>query len=153
PVERGSDACVVHLDRESEARHGVPIGVRADDPQVEARIADAGHGDVLAGAESSAVDDRVIVAGLAIPGVYLGRTVGHPEVLVARARRPGCGQLQLTTIDVDRIGDEAERDLVATAEDVRTGGLAAARICGSADAIVEVAAEVIAGPGPGRLDI
>src|SRR5436309_1342723 len=49
PVEQGLDARVHHVDRETEARHGIPIGVRTDGPEVEAWIAGAGNGNSLGG--------------------------------------------------------------------------------------------------------
>src|SRR5438093_188040 len=121
PFECGFDARVEHLDRETEAWHGVPIGVRADGPEVEARIASTGNNDGLddtdaAAAERSAVDDRVVVADLAVGAEHRAREIGQPEVLVAKARRPGRGQLQLTAVDVDRIRNEAECDHVAGAK-------------------------------------
>src|SRR5262249_36546161 len=45
PVERGVDVRVEHLDRETEAGHRVPVGVRADGPEVEARVASRRGGD------------------------------------------------------------------------------------------------------------
>src|SRR5262249_20671139 len=92
-VEIGHAARVGHLSRGPEACHWVPIGVRAHDPQVEARMAGTGGIDLLAGgaaaaAEYSAGDNRVVVTGLAVGAVHRGREVGQPEVLVACARRP-----------------------------------------------------------------
>src|SRR5262245_25117082 len=158
--ECGFDVRIEHLDRETETWHRVPIGVRADGPVVEARVASTGNNDGLEGgaavAERSAVDDRVVVADLAVGAEHRGRDIGQPEVLVAEARRPGCGQLQLrqrTSIGVDRIRDETERDRVATTEQARAVQLTATGIGRRADAVVEEAAEVIAGTGPGRLDV
>src|SRR6185436_15409508 len=51
------------------------------------------------------------------------------------------------------IRDHAERHRVAAAEQAGTRQVAAARICGRADAIAEEAAEVIARSGPRRLDV
>ena len=133
--------------------------MRADGPVVEAWVAvRSAKDDVLvrrtaAAAEQAVVDDRVVVAGLGVGPEHRGREVGQPEVLVAKARRPGGGQLKLTAIDEDRIGDHAERDLIAAAEQTRTGQVVAARVSGRTDAVVEVAAEVIAGAKPGRLDV
>src|SRR5207247_7119612 len=139
-VHQGYDARIHLGDRETEASHWVPIGVCADGPEVEARIAGAGGTDSLEGdatvaevAERAAGDDRVAVAHLGVGAVHRGRDIGHPEVLVAEARRPGGGQLQLTAIEVDRIRDEAERDRVAAAEQARTGEVAAAGIGHRAD--------------------
>src|SRR5262249_24126976 len=77
----------------------------------------------------------------------------QPEVLIAEARRPGCGQLQLTAIEVDRIGNEAERDRVVGAEQAWTVQVGAAGVSGRALAVVEEAAEMIARTGPWRLDV
>src|SRR5262249_14507423 len=104
-------------------------------------------------AEQGAVDDRVVVADLGVGPPQRGREVGQPEVLVARARRPGCGQLELTAVDEDRIRDHAERNPIATVEQARAGQVAAAGVCGRALAIVEEATEVVAWAGPGCLDV
>src|SRR5690349_9225889 len=65
-VKRRLDACVEHVNRETEARDWIPIGHSADGPVVEARIAcSSGRPDdvlghsTTAGAEQVAVDDRV----------------------------------------------------------------------------------------------
>src|SRR5262249_6109495 len=81
------------------------------------------------------------------------REVGKPEVLPAAARRPGRCQLELTAVDEHAVGDHAERDRIAGAEQTGTAQVAAARIGGRADAVVEVATEVVARTGPGRLDV
>ena len=73
--------------------------------------------------------------------------------LVTSACRPSCGQLQLTAVDVDCIRDEAERERVVGAENASAGVGVTGGVGGHADAVVEVAAEVIAGTEPRRLDI
>src|SRR6185369_17635737 len=74
-------------------------------------------------------------------------------VLVARARRPGGRQLELTAVDEDAVGDHAERNRVAAAEQAGAVQVAAAGVSGCADAVVEVAPEVIAGASPRCLDV
>src|SRR5262249_591336 len=116
------------------------------------------HDDVLvygtiAAAEQAAVDDRVIVSDLRIGSVDRGRDVGQPEVLIATARRPGGGQLELAAIDEDAVGDHAQRNRVSAGQQAGTAQIAAARIGRRADTVVEVAAEVVAGTSPGRLDV
>ena len=104
-------------------------------------------------AEYAAVDDRVVVADLAVGPIHRSRDIRHPEVLVAKARRPGSGELKLTAIDVDRIRDHAKCHGVAAAEQAGARQVEAAGVSGRALAVVEVAAEVITGTRPGRLDV
>src|SRR5262249_1896754 len=69
PVERGLHLGPHHVNREPEACDRVPVGVRADEPEVEARVAGCGgsNEDVLTtSTEQAAVDDRVVVADLTI---------------------------------------------------------------------------------------
>src|SRR5262245_33486458 len=160
PVERSLNARVLHVNRETEARHGIPVIDHANLPEVEARIAPtiALQNDVLSrgttpSAEQVAVDHRVVVADLSIVAVHTGRDVGQPEVFIAGTRRPGSRQLKLTAVDEDAIGEHAQRDLVVSAEQARAAHAGAGRISGRADAIAEVATEVVARTGPGRLDV
>src|SRR5262245_49305696 len=150
PVEPGLDAGVEHVNRETEARHRIPVVDHAHGPEVEARIAGGGrrNGNGLARAERSAVDDRIAIPDLSVGSVHCSREVGQPVVLVARARRPGGGQIELTAVDVDRVREEAERNRVAATEQAGAGEVAAARVSGRALAVVEEAAEVIAGATP-----
>src|SRR4029077_5119931 len=162
PVECGFDAGIEHLNRQPEARHGVPVGVGAEEPEVEARVAfdAAPDPDVLVHsartgvtAEQATVDYIVVVPDLRVGPVHRGRDIGQPEVLVTRARRPGSGQLELTAVDEDAIRDHAERDRVATTEQARAAQVAAAGVSGRADAVAVEAAEVIAWAKRGRLDV
>src|SRR5262245_4015407 len=115
PVERCFNARVDHINREAEASHWIPAGHRAHGPEVEAGVASAItlQNDVLshstaAGAEQVAVDDAVAIPDLRVGSVHRGRDVRHPEVLPAGARRPGRGQLELTAVDEDAVGDHAQ---------------------------------------------
>src|SRR5262249_49946784 len=159
PGKRRFDTRVEDIDRETKASHGIPVGVRSYGPVVEAGIAvGTREDDVLsrcasAVAEIAAVDDRVVIPNLRVVPVHRGREVAQPEVLVARARRPGRGQLELAAVDEDAIGIHAQRNHVAAAEQARAGQVAAARVSGGADAIVEVATEVVARASPGCLDV
>src|SRR5204863_3372064 len=100
-----------------------------------------------------AVDDGVVVPDFSVGPVHGGREVGQPEVLEARTGRPCRGQLELAAIDVDRVGYDADRNLVAAAEQAGAVQVAAARVSGRTNAVVEVATEVVARTGPGRLDV
>src|SRR5262245_22350774 len=75
--ERGFNARIEHLNRETESRHGIPIRVCADGPVVEARIADAGDSDGLGSgavaAEPAAVDDRIAISDLGVGAEHRGR--------------------------------------------------------------------------------
>src|SRR6267142_6444328 len=162
PLERGLDARVLHINREPEASHRIPVGDGTNGPVVEAGVAfDAGPDpDVLVRsartgvtAEQATADHVVVVPDLRVGPVHRSREVGQPEVLPARARRPSRRQLELAAIDEDAIGDHAQRNRVATAEQAGAAQVAAACIGSRADAVVEVATEVIAGAGPGRLDV
>src|SRR5262245_33418415 len=158
--ERGLDAGVEHVNCKTEACHRVPVSVRADGPEDEAGVAAncAGNDDVLRSAtaattEQATVDDRIVVADLRVGPVPSRREVGQPEVLIAPARRPGGGQLKLATVDEDRIRDHAQRHLVAGAEQAGAAQVVAASVGARALAVVEVAAEVIAGAEPRRPDV
>src|SRR5262249_48129457 len=151
PVKRRLDARIVHFERKPEARHGEPVLDQAHDPEVEAWIAPAAprQDNVLLNSanaitEQAAVDDRVVVADLSVGPPQRGREVGQPEVLVPGARRPGGGQLELTTIDEDAICDHTERDLIVRTEQTGAGQVGATGIRGRADAVVEEAADMIA---------
>src|SRR5262245_17545177 len=112
-IERRLDARVLHLDRKPEARHRVPVRVAADHPVREAWIAAdiwGDHLDAIRATEYSGVDHGVVVADLRPGSIDRGRQVGQPEVLPARAHRPGRRQLLLGAGDVHRIRDEAERN-------------------------------------------
>src|SRR5215813_8052182 len=74
-------------------------------------------------------------------------------MLVARARRPGGGQLELTAVDEDSVREHAQRNQVVSPEQTWAGEIGAAGIRSRADTVVEEAAEVIAGTSPGRLDV
>src|SRR5262245_12828044 len=123
PVKRCLDADVVHLERKPEARRGEPVLDQAYNPEIEAWIAPATarQDDVLgysttAAAEQAVVDDVVVIADLGVGPPQRGREIGQPEVLVARARRPGRGQLELTTVDEDSVREHAQRNLVVGPE-------------------------------------
>src|SRR5262249_21839214 len=81
------------------------------------------------------------------------REVGQPEVLVTRAHRPGGGQLELTAVEEDAIGDHAQRDLIIGTEQTGAGKVGAAGVRGRADAVVEEAADVIAWTKRRSLDV
>src|SRR5262249_29784633 len=124
PVEVGLDAGVENVNRETEATHRVPVVDHAHGPEIEARIAGAGGVDRLEGgtvAEWPAGDDHIAIPDLSVGPVHRSRDVEQPEVLVAAARRPGGGQIELTAIEIDPIRDEAERDRVAAAEQAGAG--------------------------------
>src|SRR5262245_11937774 len=159
-VERRLDARIEHVNRKTEASNRVPVVDHAYGPEVEARIAgnsrrnlDALGGTAIARTEQAAGDDRVAIPDLSVGPVPCGRHVRQPEVLPARARRPGSRQLKLTPIDVDPIRDHAERNLVVAAEQAGAAQVAAAGLGGRADTVVEVTAEGIAGAKPGRFDV
>src|SRR5262249_57341908 len=90
---------------------------------------------------------------LSVGPVRRSREVGQPEVLPTRACRPGGGQLELTAVDEDAIGDHPERNRVAGAEQARAVQVAAASVSARADAVVEVTAAAVAGTSPGCLDV
>src|SRR5262249_29628663 len=154
------DAGVEHVNREAEASYRIPVVDHANGPEVEARItpATADLNDVLvdattAVAEQVAVDDRVVIPDLRVGPVQRGRHVGQPEVLVTGARRPSRRQFELAAVDEDAVGDHAQRNIVAGAEQAGARQVAAARIGSRANAIVEEATEVVARTSPGRLDV
>src|SRR5437667_375795 len=78
-VKRRLDARVEHFNGQTEASHRVPVGVTADGPEVEARIAPGtssrddvlGHGAAVV-AEQAAIDDRVVVADLRVGPEHRG---------------------------------------------------------------------------------
>src|SRR5262249_46149268 len=159
-VKRGLDLCPLHVDCEPETGDRVPVLDHPHNPEVEAGVASdtVANENVLrstaaATTEQSAVDDRVAIPDLSVGPVHRGREIGQPEVLVAAARRPRGGQIELTAIEVDRIREHAKRHGVAGTEQAGAGQVVAARVSARALAVVEEAAEVIARTGPGRLDV
>src|SRR5262245_19986707 len=83
PGKRRFDTRVEHIDRETKASHGLPVGVRSHGPVVEAGVTSdtSRRDDVLGGghliltkavAEQAVIDDRVVVPNLRVVPVHRG---------------------------------------------------------------------------------
>ena len=151
------EGCIDHrvsgFDREPERRHREPVEAQADFGVGEARIAHRGRCDhdglyrsPAATAEIAAGDHGVVVLELAPAAVHDDVKLRRDPVLEGQTKSPAGGQLDARAIDIDAIGGDTERDVVAGPEQARAVQVGAAGIFGGALAIVEIAAEAVTLP-------
>src|SRR5262249_19815037 len=111
-LERRLDAGVEHVNREPQTRYREPVLVGTNLPEAVARVTGRGcrNGEACSSAaEVAVVDHGAVVGELRVATVDRAREVAGPVVLEAAASRPARGELQAAAVDVDRVGQEAER--------------------------------------------
>src|SRR5687767_9455226 len=88
--------------------------MRTNRPVSKARIAGRAAGKGT-GTEPAVVDHGAVVADLGVSTIDRAREVAGPEVFEPGTRRPGRGLFDGRAVDVRRVGDGAQRNLVAAA--------------------------------------